>query len=773
MKHSRTIDHSTGAAKSVAPLFPLLIAAMVTCLALPAWSQDTDDNPANEQQTQATGKKQVKTLDQIVVVGSRRPESISEIPASVIVVTADDIQQRVRGGVTLKELLGQLVPALDVGSQTRTNASQNLQGRDAQVMIDGVSLNSTRGIHRQFDSIDPFNIDYIVVLSGASSIYGAGATGGIIDIVTKKGSSGPLGVTLQAGLGTKGASSIDDRQAAASLQGGSDRVTGRIAFAWHEYGQFYGADGEKIFPDISQTALEHNLSKDLMGSLGFDFGEAGTVHFLAQHYDSQMIDDKTLYLGPNLAGLFGYPQLLEVRDGYQSDFTPGTRRNLFTADWSAPGLVFGQDLLLQAFARSEDLNFYPFPGFAPVTVGGQSLSVPYYSASSQNTRLKGLKSALITHFGRSATLTYGVDYTHDQFESAATLFDTATAFGSGGLDFITTDQIGRYPGFTSKQLAAYAQMSWKVTPDVNLTAGVRQQRIDISVEDFVAVYEQIAIANGVASAADSIPGGSNHYNATLPNLGVVWSFVPGQQLYANYSVGFTVPDPAKYYGTGDYTLAALGGRFVLGDSTNINTSPLGAIKTGQVEGGFRGSANGFQYNLAAFYAKSDKAVQTIPVTLNVVEFDQPLRTYGIQGKVSYDVTPNWRIGASGIWVRTELKENGAWQKATVTSSSPPKLVTSVGYSPNEAFSATLQATTIGNLSDADGNNLQGYTTVDLLAAQRFGKWWINAGIQNLFDKRYQTIWSQRQQILAGPVLAPAVYFQGIGRSYTITATVDF
>jgi iron complex outermembrane receptor protein len=156
-----------------------------------------------------------------------------------------------------------------------------------------------------------------------------------------------------------------------------------------------------------------------------------------------------------------------------------------------------------------------------------------------------------------------------------------------------------------------------------------------------------------------------------------------------------------------------------------------------------------------------------------VEFDQPLRTYGIQGKVSYDVTPNWRIGASGIWVRTELKENGAWQKATVTSSSPPKLVTSVGYSPNEAFSATLQATTIGNLSDADGNNLQGYTTVDLLAAQRFGKWWINAGIQNLFDKRYQTIWSQRQQILAGPVLAPAVYFQGIGRSYTITATVDF
>jgi iron complex outermembrane receptor protein len=52
-------------------------------------------------------------------------------------------------------------------------------------MIDGVSLNSIRAISRQLDAIDPFNIERIEVLSGASSIYGGNATGGIINIITK------------------------------------------------------------------------------------------------------------------------------------------------------------------------------------------------------------------------------------------------------------------------------------------------------------------------------------------------------------------------------------------------------------------------------------------------------------------------------------------------------------------------------------------------------------------------------------------------------------
>ena len=123
---------------------------------------------------------------QMVVIGSRAPTSISELPGTVWVIEREQLDQQTQAGVPLKEALGQLIPGLDIGSQGRTNNGQNLRGRSVLVMIDGVSLNSSRGISRQFDSIDPFNIERIEVMSGASAVYGGGATGGIINIVTKK-----------------------------------------------------------------------------------------------------------------------------------------------------------------------------------------------------------------------------------------------------------------------------------------------------------------------------------------------------------------------------------------------------------------------------------------------------------------------------------------------------------------------------------------------------------------------------------------------------------
>ncbi|MGU0056759.1 hypothetical protein ACVXG7_19215 [Enterobacter hormaechei] len=35
--------------------------------------------------------------------------------------------------------------------------------------------------------MNPFNIDRIEVISGATSLYGGGSTGGLVNIVTKKG----------------------------------------------------------------------------------------------------------------------------------------------------------------------------------------------------------------------------------------------------------------------------------------------------------------------------------------------------------------------------------------------------------------------------------------------------------------------------------------------------------------------------------------------------------------------------------------------------------
>lgn len=110
----------------------------------------------------------------MVVVGSRTPTQISQIPGAVWVIDKEMLQQQTRNGADLKTALGRLVPGLDLAPQGRTNYGQNMRGRGVQVLIDGVSLNSSRGLSRQFDAIDPFNIERVEVLSGASSLYGGG-----------------------------------------------------------------------------------------------------------------------------------------------------------------------------------------------------------------------------------------------------------------------------------------------------------------------------------------------------------------------------------------------------------------------------------------------------------------------------------------------------------------------------------------------------------------------------------------------------------------------
>lgn len=89
-------------------------------------------------------------------------------------------------------MLAQLIPGIDVSSRGRTNYGMNMRGRAIVVLIDGVRLNSSRTDSRQLDAIDPFNIEHIEVISGATSLYGGAVPAGLSTSLPKgaAGSSG-------------------------------------------------------------------------------------------------------------------------------------------------------------------------------------------------------------------------------------------------------------------------------------------------------------------------------------------------------------------------------------------------------------------------------------------------------------------------------------------------------------------------------------------------------------------------------------------------------
>ncbi|SQB29336.1 bifunctional enterobactin receptor/adhesin protein [Citrobacter koseri] len=152
-------------------LNPLLLAMMA-----PAVAQQTDD-------------------ETLVVSANRSNRTVAEMAQTTWVIENAELEQQIQGGKELKDALAQLIPGLDVSSQSRTNYGMNVRGRPLVVLVDGVRLNSSRTDSRQLDSIDPFNIDHIEVISGATALYGGGSTGGLINIVTKKRPAGnPDGV---------------------------------------------------------------------------------------------------------------------------------------------------------------------------------------------------------------------------------------------------------------------------------------------------------------------------------------------------------------------------------------------------------------------------------------------------------------------------------------------------------------------------------------------------------------------------------------------------
>ncbi|MGV3000875.1 TonB-dependent receptor [Vibrio sp. E150_018] len=700
------------------------------------------------------------SLDTVVVVASTAPKSISDIPGTVWYVDQERIEEEARSGKSLGDILAATIPSLDIGSQGRTNTSQNLRGRSALVMIDGVSLNSSRSISRQFDSIDPFNIERIEVLSGATSVYGAGATGGVINIVTKKARDEGLHAETYVGGGSSFNNGEDyDGKIAQSISGGNEKARGRLSAVYHETGAKYDANGNIIVPDITQGSLQYNTVLDLMATGELNLTDSQSLSILAQYYDSQQDSPYGIDFGTYFAGLRDESQLNVRSKGYESDRQGGTERYMVNVNYLNSDFL-NQQLMIQASYRKESLSFIPF------------IYGTYMAASEQDTEVVSLRMALLKDFGRF-NLSYGLDGYIDTLDSSQDMFDQATSYATGGLVNKTYATIGRYPGTEVASVAGFIQGEYNITDDWTVQGGYRYQYINNKIDDFVSANAQSTIALGGAISADTIEGGSTDYAVGLFNLGTLYHINNRNQVWANFSQGFDLADPAKYYGNGNYQTDA-NGHMNLIDSVNVSESKLEGMKTNSFEVGMRNQVGELSIQTAAYISLSDKVTSYDKSTLAVLVSDFDKRVYGLEAELNYWLTSNLQIGGLGHVVRSEEKDaNGDWVKSAVTTSSASKMGAWVGWY-DDIYALRLQSNTMFDLSDGSDNELDGYTTVDLTTSVKLPVGSLGFGIQNLLNEDYTTVWGQRAQIYYGNSAPASVFdYKGQGRTYMLSYQVKY
>jgi vitamin B12 transporter len=235
-------------------------------LAIPGYSK------AQNEESPITTK-----LEDVVVTAARTLTSAEEVGSSVTVITSKDIEAR--GHATVQEVL-KGTPGLDVVNSGGAGQSSSVFLRGANsyhtlVLLDGMEMNDPTGANRGFDfsNLTVDNIERIEILRGSqSTLYGADAMGGVINIITKKGRGKPVFY-----FGSEGGSYKTWREFAGASMG-SEKINASLAFSHNSSDGFSAADDD--LPGNSEDDRWENTSASTR--MGFVVSENADVNFIGR-----------------------------------------------------------------------------------------------------------------------------------------------------------------------------------------------------------------------------------------------------------------------------------------------------------------------------------------------------------------------------------------------------------------------------------------------------------------------------------------------------------
>ena len=212
----------------------------------------------------------VATLDPVVVTAARGPQRLADLTADVTVIGRDEIARA--GAQSLAELL-QRQPGIQISMNGGAGATsavflRGVNGNQTLVLIDGMRVGSATAGATALEAIPLDLIDHIEILRGpASSLYGADAVGGVIQVFTRRGEGAPT-FNGSASYGTYGTG-----QATAGLAGSAG------ASRYAIQGGYQGSRGFNVIGNPAD--FSYNPDRD-----GYDRGNVSanlSYRFNAEH----------------------------------------------------------------------------------------------------------------------------------------------------------------------------------------------------------------------------------------------------------------------------------------------------------------------------------------------------------------------------------------------------------------------------------------------------------------------------------------------------------
>lgn len=684
-------------------------------------------------------------LEETVIETTRIPEVVKNSASSVIVVPRATIESLAMANPDMSVILGLAVPSIGLSSNTTSNRSQTMRGRQMLIMIDGIPQSTPlRNTDRDIRSISPFAIERIEVIEGASSLYGSGAIGGIVNFVTKKSNTDKV-FNGETSLG------ITDARF----------KQGDHAFGYRLNQQFYGklnkfdylvnagvvttgrgvdGEGQYISP---RYGLNDVMAKSVMAKVGYNFSENTRIeamyNYFSSEQDTDLIAAEGRYLESPRIGVIGEKDARAVNEGTKYNHNAYVK---FISKDIFKNTNLDLSLYTQSLYTIFDYRANNSRRPRWEETGGQAA----IKAEKYGARLNFLSTLNLTEDIKMSVL-YGGDFLLD--ETSQPLVD------------------GRLwvPQLRAYNSAGFLQTVTNFYNKFTLKAGVRYDKILVKVPDYRTIPTR---AN---QEWLSVKGGDLNYSKPTFNTSLQYNVAKEFNPYVSFSQGFAVYDLGRVLRTANEDVVS-----------KIETDP---VSTNNYEVGFT-SKFAKKVNLKfAYYWSHSKLGSDLAAGddgfWKVVRNPQLIQ--GLEVQVDSKINNYIFLGASYSYLEGKLKSEGSSsydQYMSGLSIPAPKLTLFTTLTPVENLAVNLMYThtsernrfqpelnNSGNLVYKEGEGkVSPIDLFNLSANYKMKNVRVSLGIENLFNKTYYT---SSSMLMA----RNNEYARGNGRYYTLGFTVNY
>ncbi|WP_019583631.1 TonB-dependent siderophore receptor [Thioalkalivibrio sp. ALE16] len=680
------------------------------------------------------------TLGTVSVTATGYETLIDETPASVTVIESSEIRNR--EARTLGDLLrGQpgIATAVD-GSVGSDPIIRGLKRDQVLVLVDGVRINAmqppARGSLASYVNVDL--IERIEIVRGPGSVlYGAGAMGGVINIITRGGDFTEEPETR--GFSRLGVTSVDDGiRGAVGVTVSNDRNVLDLSTAYLNTDDYKNGDGDRLRDSGTEQNAYHLRYRGKLAP-------GHEVQFRAQRDERKDV----WYLASrnfnenDPSGLpAGAPPL-----GPNTHYTPRQTRDLFELRYEGE--------LSGAWAPRVEASVYR-----------HELTRGNYDWNAQ--------------LGRDYR-TSDTDFTTDGLRVQTELVPTddqillvgaeAWRLRASPVSFIGTEANGFRPeNAAPTPLVENGRIE---------SAGVFVQHetyLDWATVNLGARYDEV---RGSADAAANVPGPLDKTDRNFSwSAGLTWHLDEAFNPYFSLSEGYRSASLLERYLTYPYS-----------DGFTWQSDPqLDPERNRTFEVGARGHIGATSYTVAAYESRIRDYIGGSVVALDPFPIKQTInldeaRIHGVEALVEHAFSDAITGYASGTWIRGENRDSRFDEP--LTQMPPPEASIGLSHTVAQGWqwdarvrAVAPQSRTADTFTDGTERSTSGFATADLAVGYRFGP---SAGfrsneitfsVTNIANKTYR----EHVNEMTEARLDPANGVQDIwapGRSFGLTWNAEF